>query len=284
MRVRCSTTAERSSPATSVSHGAAQSPCSDHDMPTPVADSGAMRQKRGSRKIVEEADLGANRQPGLVLLRHDEENEERDGRRCRGQDGEQAAPSDALNEHLGRTGRGQGAEGAQHDVPAVGERDALRRKPQDDRLEAGHQADGDAETDQRAPEHEGPDAVGEREHEGPGGGEEEQRAVDEPRPVAVEEHAAGEQHRREHQEIRRCEQRRDRRRSDRARPEVAGDQRVDGAEQVGEVVAGGEGQQHAQDETASRADIGLAPATGIRCSSAVRAAARGPGIGWGSAT
>ena len=131
---------------------------------------------------------------GLVrlLLRHDEKNEERHGRRCRGQNGKQAAPADALDDHLGRAGRGQGAERAQHDVPAVGERDALGREPQHDGLEAGHQADGDAEADQGAAEHEGPDAVGEGEQERAGGGNEEQGAVDEPRPVAVEEHAAGE--------------------------------------------------------------------------------------------
>jgi hypothetical protein len=36
-----------------VSHGAAQSPCSDHDIPAPAEPSGAMRQKRGFRKTVE---------------------------------------------------------------------------------------------------------------------------------------------------------------------------------------------------------------------------------------
>ena len=35
-------------PATSASHGAAHRPCSDQEVPTPMADSGAMRQKRGS--------------------------------------------------------------------------------------------------------------------------------------------------------------------------------------------------------------------------------------------
>ena len=45
---RCCTTAERSSPSTSSSHGAAHRPCSDQEVPTPIADSGAMRQKRGS--------------------------------------------------------------------------------------------------------------------------------------------------------------------------------------------------------------------------------------------
>ena len=94
----------------------------------------------------------------------------------------QPQPGKPLDEHLGGTGGGQGTEGAQHDQPAVGERDTLRREPQDDRLEAGHQADGDTETDQGSGEHEGKDAVGECEQEGPGGGEEEQGAVDEARP------------------------------------------------------------------------------------------------------
>ena len=251
MRVRCSTTAERSSPATSREPRRRPEPL---QRPGHADAGGRQRRDAPEARVPEdrqEADLrcGAG-SPCLLLLRHDEENEERDSRRCRGENGEQAAPSDALDDHLGRAGRGQGAERAQHDVAAVGERDALGREPQDDGLEAGHQADGDAEADERAAEHEGPDAVGEREHERPGGGEEEQGAVDEPWSVAVEEHAAGEQHRGEHQEVRRREQRRGRRRS---RPssalEVSGDQRVDGAEQVGEVVAGREGQQHADDET-----------------------------------
>ena len=93
---------------------------------------------------------------------------------------------------LGRTRGGQCTQGPQHDVPAVGEGDALGREPQDDGLEAGHQADRHTETDQGAPEHQGPDAVGKGEQEGPGSGDQEQRAVDEARPVAVDEHAAGE--------------------------------------------------------------------------------------------
>ena len=42
----------------SASHGAAQRPCSDHDVPAPVADRGAMRQKRVSRKTVEKLTFG----------------------------------------------------------------------------------------------------------------------------------------------------------------------------------------------------------------------------------
>jgi hypothetical protein len=49
MNPRCCTTAGRSNPATSLSQGAAHKPCSDHDVPMPSVDSGARRQKRGSR-------------------------------------------------------------------------------------------------------------------------------------------------------------------------------------------------------------------------------------------
>ena len=207
MRVRCSTTAERSSPATSVSHGAAQSPCRDHDMPTPVAPRGAMRQKRESRKIVEKLTFGAESADGAGFCSGTT-------RRMRsataagyhGQKGEQAAPADALDYQLGWTCCGQRAERAQHDVPAIREGDALRRKPHDDRLEAGHQTDRDPKPDQGAAEHQSPDAVGKSEHKGPGGGEEKQGAVDEPWSVAVEKHAAREHDRGKHQEIRRREQ------------------------------------------------------------------------------
>jgi hypothetical protein len=67
-----------------------------------------------------------------------------------GQDGEQSAPSDAPDEHLGGTGRGSGTKRGQHDVPAVGKRNALRREPQDDGLEARRVSDSDAEADKRA--------------------------------------------------------------------------------------------------------------------------------------
>ena len=98
---------------------------------------------------------------------HDNQDQQRHGRRKRGQNGKQAAPADALDHDLGRARCGQGAEGTQHDVPAVGERDALGREPQDDGLEAGHQGDSDTEADQRAAEHQGNHAVGKREHERP---------------------------------------------------------------------------------------------------------------------
>ena len=128
----------------------------------------------------------------MLLLRHDQKNEERDGRRGHRENGKQAAPGKGLNDRLGRTGGGQGAEGAQHDVAAIGEGDPLRREPQDDGLEAGHQADSDAEADKRAANDKRDDAVGKGEHERPGGGKEEQAAIDKAWPVTVEQRTAGE--------------------------------------------------------------------------------------------
>ena len=61
-----------------------------------------------------------------------------------------------MGEHdLGRRRGGDGAERAQHDEPAVGQRDALGRKPQHDGLEAGHQRTGDAEADEASADGEG---------------------------------------------------------------------------------------------------------------------------------
>jgi hypothetical protein len=150
----------------------------------------------------EEAD--PRRGSGLRLrlpLRHDEQDGERHGCRGHGESCEQPAPAESLHHRLGRSCRRQGAERAKHDVPAVGEGDALGREPQDDGLEAGHQADGHAEADECAADEERRHAVGNGEDERSGGGKEQQGTVDKARPVAVEEHAAGEHDRREHQEI-----------------------------------------------------------------------------------
>src|SRR5882724_7621991 len=46
----CPTRLARSSPSTSVSHGDAHNPCRDQADPTQVADNGAIRQKRRSRR------------------------------------------------------------------------------------------------------------------------------------------------------------------------------------------------------------------------------------------
>jgi hypothetical protein len=78
---------------------------------------------------------------------------------------------------------------------------ALGREPQHDGLEAGHQAGCDAAADEGAADEEHHYAVGHGEQERAGGSHEEQGAVDEARPVAVEEHAAGEHDRGEHQEV-----------------------------------------------------------------------------------
>jgi hypothetical protein len=151
-----------------------------------------------------ESDLGGGIGGGsLLLLRDDKENEQRHDRRRHCQDGKEAAPADALNQQLGRAGRGDGAERTQHDVPAVGKRDVLGRKPGHDSLEARDQPDSDAKADERATEEQHGHAIGKGEHESAGSGSEEQGAVDKARSVAIEAYAAREDDRREHQEIHR---------------------------------------------------------------------------------
>ena len=48
MMSKCQSSPDRSRPSTSLSHGAAHSPCNAHAVPMQVAESGARRQKRGS--------------------------------------------------------------------------------------------------------------------------------------------------------------------------------------------------------------------------------------------
>jgi hypothetical protein len=68
-------------------------------------------------------------------FRHDDQDQQGGSRTEGGEKSEEVAPAQALHDDLGRTGGGQGAEGTQHDEPAVGERQAMRWKPQHDGLE-----------------------------------------------------------------------------------------------------------------------------------------------------
>jgi len=209
-----------------------------------------MRQKARVPEDRGEADLRCGTgSVGRFLLWNDEENEERDSCRCGRQNGEQAPPTEALNDQLGRTRCGERAERPQHDVPAVGEGDTLRREPQHDGLEAGGETDSDPKPDQGAAKHQSPHAVGKGEHNGPDRGEQKQCAVDESWSIAVDEHAAGEHDRRKHQEIRRREQAEISGAQAEVGSQVGGDQGIDGAEEVGEVVARCEGEQHTHDKS-----------------------------------
>ena len=92
-----------------------------------------------------------------------------------------------MGEHdLGRRRGGDGAECAQHDEPAVGERDALGREPQHDGLEAGHQGAGDAEADEASADGEGDEAVRVGKERGTGCRNREQDGLDAARTEAVE--------------------------------------------------------------------------------------------------
>jgi hypothetical protein len=91
-------------------------------------------------------------------------------------------------------------------------------------------------------------SVGKREQKRSGGGNKEQGAVNEARPVAVEQHAAGKLYGGEHEEVHGRKHAEVRRAEAQLGDEVAGDERVDATEQVGEIVAGCEGQQDADGE------------------------------------
>lgn len=142
-----------------------------------------------------------------------------------------------MDGELGRPRCRQGAEGTEHDEPAVGERDTLRGKPQDDRLETGHQRDGDTEADQGASEHQREDTIGEGEDEGPDAGDHQQGALDETWTATVEEHAERQLHGSEDQKVDRCQKAEIGRRQPEFGGQITCDQGVDRAEQVREVVA-----------------------------------------------
>ena len=115
-------------------------------------------------------------------------------------------------------------------------------------LKPAHQGQRHAHTDQRAAEQEPDERVGEGKHQRAGAGEQQKAALKRARPVAVEQDAAGELHGGEHQKIDRGQQPEIGRAQAELRRQIAGDQRVDGAKQIREIVAGREGQQHAHDE------------------------------------
>jgi hypothetical protein len=130
----------------------------------PDADRRHRREPPEARVAVDRGDPdhagGCIADPALRALRHDKHDHDRRDRRHRGEDGEQAAPSHVREYDLGGRRGGDGAQRAQHDEPAVGERDALGREPQHDGLEAGHQGAGDADPDQPAADGERNEPIG----------------------------------------------------------------------------------------------------------------------------
>ena len=176
-----------------------------------------------------------------------EQDQERGHRRQGGEYSKQAAPTECGNGQVRRSGCCYSPERSQHDQPAVGHSNAFGREPEDDRLEARHEGEGNAEADQGTADDEADQAIGQCEHKGADAGNQQQRALDGSGAVAVQQDTerklgGGEQqeiHRRQHAEVGGAEAE--------IGGQIAGDQRVDRAEQVGEIVAGGEREKHAGD-------------------------------------
>ena len=113
---------------------------------------------------------------------------------------------------LGRRRGGDGAERAQHDEPAVGERDALGGEPQHDGLEAGHEGAGDAEADEPSADGEGDEPVRKGKEDGTSCRNGQKDGLDAARTEAVEPGAEGELDQAEGEEVGR-----------RQEPEIPGD-------------------------------------------------------------
>ena len=137
---------------------------------------------RGQRRNAPEASIPVDRpkargrarcfaQGAGAPLGHGEQNQQRCQRRQARQHSKQAAPPDGLHNKLGRRSRGDGAQRTQHHQPAVGEGKALRREPEHDGLEPGHQRQGHAKTQQRAADHQAEQTIGQSEDERAGAGQ-----------------------------------------------------------------------------------------------------------------
>ena len=161
--------------------------------------------------------------------------------------GKQAPPTDICDDDVGRRGRRDGSQGPQHDEPAIGERQALGRKPQHDGFEAGHQRQGDTDADQRAAQQQANQTVGQREHQSAGAGQQQEAALQAARAVAVEQDAKRDLGGGKHQKVDRRQQSEVGGIEAELGGQVGGDQGIDGAKQIGQVIAGCERQQNAAD-------------------------------------
>src|SRR5262249_29515116 len=94
--------------------------------------------------------------------------------------------------------------------------------------------------------------VGQSEYEGAAAGEEQQRALNGLGTVPVEQGTKGELNRGKHQEVDGGQKSEVLCVDVEFGHEIAGNQRIDAAEEVGEIIAGSKGQEHAGDETRLR--------------------------------
>jgi hypothetical protein len=187
----------------------------------------------------EPVELGAQalRRRGGRPFRHGDQVERGARHRDRGKHDERHAPADEADHHLGRPGGDEETELAAAHDDGIAERMPAGRQREGHRFEAAHQRAAESGADQRAGERQGQGVLAEGKGERAHGGASEQHRLDPARTVAVEGNAdrqlrgaVGDEERRG-QEPQRGGVEAD------VGDEVGRDQRVDGAEDVGQNVA-----------------------------------------------
>ena len=145
-------------------------------------------------------------QSAVRALRHDEQDQQGRNGRKPGQNGEQAAPADGLDD--------SSAGAVAVTAPSA---PSMMNQPLASAMRSGGNhstmalrpaisADGDAEADQRAAEHEADEPSASANTSAPAAASKQQGALDAARPVAVEQHAEGELHGGEDEEVDRRQQ------------------------------------------------------------------------------
>ena len=169
-----------------------------------------------------------------------------------------------MQERLGGPRRGVGAEAAARDHAGIGECQPVAREKERVGLERRHQGAGDAEADEGTPGEQHGQACRSAEAGRPGGGHREERDLHAARSEAVEQEAERDLRPGEGQEVDRGEEAEIAGGEPELASEVRRDHRVDGAEEVGDDIAGGERHHHAPGRAERRKDkvhnfLGIVP-------------------------
>ena len=164
---------------------------------------------------------------------------------CR-QDEEQSTPAQCVQQDFRRKRRRHCTERSQRDKAPVRERQPLLGQPEHQRLQAGDEACSNTEPDQRAANQQQHHTVGSREQDCPRNSDRQQDNLDTVRPEPVKRDANWQLRNGERQEVHRGEQAELGRAYSDVSAHARGRDCIDGAEQVGQIVGGGEGQKDAQ--------------------------------------
>ena len=206
--------------------------------------------------------------PGLdgaaAPRRHRGPGQEGDQEGQHGEAHEQVAPAGDLEDRMDRGRRRQRAETAEGGGDVVDQRQAVARPPFGVGLERGHQAGGHAEPDQASREAQHPERLADGEQRRPKRGEHQQHRLNARRAVAVEQQAERNLEGGEGDEIDAGHEAE----IGRAQPDLGDqglrDHRVDDPEQVGEVIAEPERNQHRKHDPERRDRRGRGAAAQVR--------------------